>query len=213
MNCVNFDMNECNFSEKIMNIKDKNGLSREGSGRVAIHKDTGLVHCYTLECNYHNGRRINMLSPKQLRSNGNIEAESAVTDPQSKIYQNVNSPPFTIEIFEDVGKAVCYGILDLIEDNPVSRIPQSCYKTVQNVRTDIELNVTKYESGNVNIPGANHFRASNSKIASAYAASTKTGQTKLMTNQAIQNKNKCGTFGTSKRLANDELKEVKVVKQ
>ena len=36
MNCLNFDMNECNFSEKIMNIKDRNGMSRDGSSRVAI---------------------------------------------------------------------------------------------------------------------------------------------------------------------------------
>ena len=36
MNCLNFDMNECNFSEKIMNIKDKNGMSRDGSSRVAL---------------------------------------------------------------------------------------------------------------------------------------------------------------------------------
>ena len=34
--CLNFDMNECNFSEKIMAIKDKNGMSREGSSRVAL---------------------------------------------------------------------------------------------------------------------------------------------------------------------------------
>lgn len=40
MNCMNFDINECNFSEKIMSVKDKNGMSREGSGRVAINKDT-----------------------------------------------------------------------------------------------------------------------------------------------------------------------------
>jgi len=25
MNCLNFDMNECNFSDKIMSVKDKNG--------------------------------------------------------------------------------------------------------------------------------------------------------------------------------------------
>ncbi len=25
MNCLNFDMNECNFSDKIMDIKDRNG--------------------------------------------------------------------------------------------------------------------------------------------------------------------------------------------
>ena len=80
LNCLNFDINECNFSEKIMNIKDKNGLSREGSGRVALNKESGLVHCYTLECNYHNGRRINFLSPKIIRSTGNIEAESIITD-------------------------------------------------------------------------------------------------------------------------------------
>jgi hypothetical protein len=36
MNCMNFDMNECSFSEKIMTIKDRNGLSREGSSRVAL---------------------------------------------------------------------------------------------------------------------------------------------------------------------------------
>jgi hypothetical protein len=36
MNCLNFDMTECNFSDKIMNIKDRNGLSREGSSRVAL---------------------------------------------------------------------------------------------------------------------------------------------------------------------------------
>ena len=63
-----------------MNIKDKNGMSREGSGWVAIHKDTGLTHCYTLECNYHNGRRINFLSPKQIKSSGAIEAENVITD-------------------------------------------------------------------------------------------------------------------------------------
>ena len=122
MNSINFDIQECNFSEKIMSIKDKNGMSREGSGRVAFYKETGLTHCYTLECNYHNGKRINFLSPKMIRSNGNIEPEVNVTDPNSKLYTNNSSPPFTIEIFEDVGKAVCCGILDLIEDNPVSRI-------------------------------------------------------------------------------------------
>lgn len=80
MNSLNFDINECNFSEKIMSVKDKNGMSREGSGRVAINKDTNLIHCYTLECNYHNGRRINFLSPKLIKSTGNIEGELAITD-------------------------------------------------------------------------------------------------------------------------------------
>jgi hypothetical protein len=48
-----------------MTIKDiGSGLSREGSGRVGIWKSTNLVNCYTLECHYYTGRRINILTPK-----------------------------------------------------------------------------------------------------------------------------------------------------
>ena len=34
-------------------------MSREGSGRVAVYKLTGLVYSYTLECNYNTGRLVN----------------------------------------------------------------------------------------------------------------------------------------------------------
>jgi len=78
MNCLNFDMNECNFSEKIMALKDKNGLSRDGSSRVALQRATGLTHCYTLECNYHNGKRINTLAPKLVKAHGCIEEDTPV---------------------------------------------------------------------------------------------------------------------------------------
>ena len=86
MNCLNFDITECNFSDKIMSIKDRNGQSREGSSRVALHMATGITYCYTLEFNYHNGKRINVLAPKFVRLNGSIEAETPITDPNSKIY-------------------------------------------------------------------------------------------------------------------------------
>ena len=86
MNCLNFDITECNFSDKIMTIKDKNGQSREGSSRVALHMATGITYCYTLEFNYHNGKRINVLAPKFVRLNGSIETETPISDPNSKIY-------------------------------------------------------------------------------------------------------------------------------
>lgn len=170
MNCLNFDMNECNFSEKIMTIKDRNGQSREGSSRVAINKFTNLTYVYTLEAHYHNGKRINTLAPRFVKNTATILPETAVTDPSSKIYANVSSPPFTQDIFEDVGHAVCAGILDLIDDNPISRIPLSAYKTQANVKSDISNNLSKYETGNVNVCGVNHFSATNTKIAKAYAA-------------------------------------------
>lgn len=86
MNCLNFDMTECNFSDKIMSIKDKNGQSREGSSRVALHNATGITYCYTMEFNYHSGKRINTLAPKYIKYSQTIEPETPVTDPGSKIY-------------------------------------------------------------------------------------------------------------------------------
>lgn len=138
MNSLNFDFVECSFSEKMMTCKDKkDGLSREGSGRVAIYKATDLPLCYTLECNYASGRRINHLSAKLNKTTGELEPEIPVTDSYSKMYNEHKTPPYTIEIFEDVGRAFCIGVLDYIEKNPISRIPTSMYKSVEGVKSDL----------------------------------------------------------------------------
>jgi len=87
MNSLNFDFHECSFSDKMMNVKDKrDGLSREGCGRVSIMKLTGLANCYTLECNYASGRRINHLAPKFNKETGQTEIETPITDPHSRHY-------------------------------------------------------------------------------------------------------------------------------
>lgn len=88
LNSLNFDFAECSFAEKLMSVKDKGcGLSREGSGRVGIYKATGLVMCYTLECNFQTGRRINHLTPKINVATGEIEPELPITDSNNKIYK------------------------------------------------------------------------------------------------------------------------------
>lgn len=140
LNSLNFDFVECSFSEKMMNCKDKkDGLSREGSGRVAMYKATGNPLCYTLECNYASGRRINHLSSKLIHATGEYEAELSITDCHSKIYTGLvtKAPPYTIEIFEDVGRAFCIGILDYIEKNPISRVPTSNFRCIDNVKSDL----------------------------------------------------------------------------
>ena len=121
-----------------MTVKDGgSGLSREGSGRVGIFKATGLVNCYTLECHYQTGRRINMLTPKLNLDNGDIEAEEAVTDRNSKIYKDVRTPNYTTDIFEDVGHAVCIALLEWVELNPISRMPTSHYKNLDSLRKEL----------------------------------------------------------------------------
>lgn len=41
----------------------RDGSSREGAGRVAVYKATGLVRSYTLECNYNTGKKMNSVPP------------------------------------------------------------------------------------------------------------------------------------------------------
>jgi cytosolic carboxypeptidase protein 5 len=52
-------------------------MSREGSGRVAVFKLTGLVRCYTLECNYNTGRLVNTL-PSNGKDNSKTTAAPVV---------------------------------------------------------------------------------------------------------------------------------------
>ena len=48
-----------------MKRKDKKGVSREGAGRVAVYRDCpGLIHSYTLECNYCSGLVINKVDER-----------------------------------------------------------------------------------------------------------------------------------------------------
>lgn len=42
----------------------RDGLSKEGSGRVAMYKAIGLIKCYTLEGNYNTGKYVNVLPPR-----------------------------------------------------------------------------------------------------------------------------------------------------
>ena len=136
MNSINFDYGECGFAEGSMSVKDKrDGLSREGSGRVAIYKETGLVNCYTLECNYHGSKRINYI-PQQIDTRTQkIVTETPITDPRSKLYDG--KAVFTLEHFADIGRSLGIALLDYFELNPISRIPMSMYKSIENMRKGI----------------------------------------------------------------------------
>lgn len=147
LNSLNFDFMECSFNDKMMACKDKkDGLSREGSGRVAIMRAcNGLPNCYTLECNYASGRCMNHISAKLNKATQQNEPEIAVTDPKSRVYAECHgkdnkknkAPSYTIEIFEDIGRAFCIGLLDFYGVNPITRIPTSIYKSIEGVKDDI----------------------------------------------------------------------------
>lgn len=81
LNSINFDYAMCDCSKGSMTAKDKRDkLSKEGAGRVNIFKECGIKHCYTIEANYHCGRRLNYLSEKINVDTGEVIPETTVTD-------------------------------------------------------------------------------------------------------------------------------------
>lgn len=116
MNSHHFHFDACNFSERNMYHKyvhmpyrcvcygemagwldipyschfrgKRDGLSKEGSGRVSVYKSTGLIKSYTLECNYNTGKCVNVLPPR-----GKETTSKAV---------NLVPPKYTPTVFEEV---------------------------------------------------------------------------------------------------------------
>uniref|UniRef100_H3BAM9 Cytosolic carboxypeptidase-like protein 5 n=1 Tax=Latimeria chalumnae TaxID=7897 RepID=H3BAM9_LATCH len=124
MNSAHFDFMGCNFSEKNMYAKDKrDGQSKEGSGRVAIYKAIGIIHSYTLECNYNTGRSVNAIPPS-CHDNGRASPPPPPAFP----------PKYTVEVFEQVGRAVAIAALDMADCNPWPRIIMSEHNCLSNLR-------------------------------------------------------------------------------
>uniref|UniRef100_H0ZXI6 Cytosolic carboxypeptidase-like protein 5 n=1 Tax=Taeniopygia guttata TaxID=59729 RepID=H0ZXI6_TAEGU len=124
LNSPHFDFTGCNFSEKNMYARDKrDGQSKEGSGRVAVYKALGIIHSYTLECNYNTGRSVNSI-PGACHDNGRASPPPPPAFPSR----------YTVELFEQVGRAVAVAALDMADCNPWPRIVLSEHACLGNLR-------------------------------------------------------------------------------
>ncbi|XP_050447124.1 cytosolic carboxypeptidase-like protein 5 isoform X1 [Cataglyphis hispanica] len=128
INNPNFHFTSCSFAERNMYIIDKrDGMSREGSGRVAVYKMTDLIRSYTLECNYNSGRLVNIIPAR-------------VRDGINKTMNPMYVPPkYTPAVFEAVGAALGPSILDLTGSNPNSRLPNSQYRSLRGIKSHLKL--------------------------------------------------------------------------
>ena len=103
-----FAYDACNFTQKNMKMKGKkDGLSKKGTGRVALHRETGFVRCYTLEANYNKGLPT--------------EAEPCPA-------------PYTPAVFYSVGEAVLSALLDMVERHPSSILQGTAYGDLATLR-------------------------------------------------------------------------------
>ncbi|XP_077408066.1 cytosolic carboxypeptidase-like protein 5 [Vanacampus margaritifer] len=141
VNSPHFDFLGCNFSEKNMYARDKrDGQSKEGSGRVAVHKAIGILHSYTLECNYNTGKALNPI-PAACHDNGRATPPLMLTFPIK----------YTPEIFEQVGRAVAISALDMAECNPWPRLVLSEHNCLGNLRAWVLKHVRSTKSPSVHI--------------------------------------------------------------
>uniref|UniRef100_A0A6P7FUV6 Cytosolic carboxypeptidase-like protein 5 n=1 Tax=Diabrotica virgifera virgifera TaxID=50390 RepID=A0A6P7FUV6_DIAVI len=142
MNNHNFHFHACNFTERNMYLKDKrDGMSRAGSGRVAVLSLTGIIKSYTLECNYNTGRLVNILPP-------------TIREPHGRMHTIPVPPKYTPQIFEEVGRSLGASILDLTGNNPFTRLPNSEFHSLSGLRDWLrtmsrELNETRPKKGKI----------------------------------------------------------------
>ena len=115
LNTDYFDYQGCNFTQKNMRTKGKfDGLSKKGTGRVALHSETGFVSCYTLEVNYNTGMP---------------------SDRDSCVY------PYTPEIYESIGAAVGGAVLDKYGLNPICKLTSTPYQNLEGVKTSLSRSI------------------------------------------------------------------------
>ncbi|XP_073694139.1 cytosolic carboxypeptidase-like protein 5 [Garra rufa] len=189
LNCAHFDFLGCNFSEKNMYARDKrDGQSKEGSGRVAIHKAIGLIHSYTLECNYNTGRSVNSIPPA-CHDNGRATPPPPPTFP----------PKYTPEVFEQVGRAVAVAALDMGECNPWPRLVLSEHSSLVNLRASI-LKHVRNSKGLVSNNRRNAANANTKSSSSPKPASLSTSASENSLNRTRSNANVHGGRQTSPQL-------------
>ena len=133
LNCVNFEINHCVFTEQNMYSADKKGDSKAGSCRVAFYQSFGIQRIYTLECNYHIGTGINPVPPSGLE-------EKKVTDPNDVRYSK-GAPLFDLAVMHDIGTAVCVSILDLANKNPWTRLKNTEYKDLRGFKGEVAFDL------------------------------------------------------------------------
>ncbi len=132
VNTPYLEIDACCFSEKNMKSKDKrDGLSKEGSGRVALYQSTNIVHCYTLEANYNDCKRAHNIGPADT-------TDERASPPRTVCY----SPKLTQDALRDTGKACAVALLDLNGANPWSRLPKSPYQSIHGARLAV-MNVLR----------------------------------------------------------------------
>eukprot|EP00667_Euglena_gracilis_P003814 EG_transcript_3825 len=144
LNTPYFDFAACNFTERNMVAKGKrDGLSKEGSSRVNVYQETGLIHSYTLEANYNTVLNLNRMTYIDLDLQyPATQADGLATAFPEHFPQSLAglTPKFIPEMYHDIGRALVVAVLDMFEVNTRSRLPFTYFQNTAGVRAWVERN-------------------------------------------------------------------------
>ena len=135
LNTSYFEYSECDFSEKSMSYRDpKDHHSKEGSGRVALYKATGIINSYTIECSYYIPRPLHMIPTPMTIKTGMRHSENSLNcEHVVKVYNR--------NFFFEVSSALLYSILDYEKISPISRLPLSEFRFLEAAKEWIKARI------------------------------------------------------------------------
>lgn len=122
---------------------------------MAIYKAIGLIKCYTLEGNYNTGKYVNVLPPRG-KETTTKKANPSPPKYTPAIYEEVSVHRFTFtyrpnEIRDNfsfsfmfqVGRALAPSILDLTDSNPLTRLRNSEFRSLQGLRNSLRNEIDR----------------------------------------------------------------------
>ena len=105
--------------------------SKEGTGRVALFKATGLKNCVTVEAAYYMRKPVHHLGPLvNLKVNKRFK-ECPLELDLPEVYNR--------SYFDDLGSALLYSILDMHAEFCISRLPLTQFRNVHNLRDFLRI--------------------------------------------------------------------------
>ena len=107
-------------------------MTKEGCGRVVMHKESKIIHSYSLECGIISANTVDTVpepSNSLFKTSDKGFKSEAIEDSN---YQGIRMPDnsvlFTQDSYRNLGKNMLVSILDVFDKNPYNRVYNSRYK-------------------------------------------------------------------------------------
>lgn len=108
-----------------------------------MHKTAGIIHSYSLECGLISSNTLNYLPDPPNKAFTHAQyglIEDEMENNENPLFE-AESPLYTQEMYQNVGKALMVSILDTFDKNPYSRVLSSNFSSLSNLRRTIAAQI------------------------------------------------------------------------